>query len=66
MKTTQSFGGDWTSDKLGRVSKYLDAYKQALKNQPFYLIYIDAFAGTGYRTPKKQQDNQGLLLPEFE
>jgi three-Cys-motif partner protein len=65
-KTPQTFGGDWTSDKLERVSKYLDAYKQALKNQPFYLIYIDAFAGTGYRTPKKQQENQGLLLPEFE
>jgi three-Cys-motif partner protein len=39
-----------------------------LKNQPFHLIYIDAFAGTGYRTAKKQQDNQDLLLPlpEFE
>lgn len=26
----------------------MDAYTTALKNQPFKLVYIDAFAGTGY------------------
>lgn len=64
-KDPQSFGGDWTSDKLGRVRDYLIHYKQALKNQPFQLIYIDAFAGTGYNIPKKHRDTQDLLLPEF-
>lgn len=38
----------WTADKLQRIKSYLDAYQQALKNQPFKLEYIDAFAGTGY------------------
>lgn len=41
------FGGDWTRAKLDILEKYLDAYTTALKNQPFQLIYIDAFAGTG-------------------
>src|SRR5690348_13935074 len=44
-----SFGGDWTSKKLAVVEKYLSAYLDALKNQPFKTAYIDAFAGTGYR-----------------
>lgn len=41
------FGGQWTRDKLDIIEKYLDAYTTALKNQPFKLMYIDAFAGTG-------------------
>ena len=43
-----SYGGLWTRKKLEILEKYLDAYTTALKNQPFNLIYIDAFAGTGY------------------
>ena len=45
----QSFGSDWTEDKLGRVGEYLERYNVALKNQLFSREYIDAFAGTGYR-----------------
>ena len=41
------FGGPWTEEKLAILKKYLDAYTTALKNQPFRLIYIDAFAGIG-------------------
>ncbi len=41
------FGGDWTKQKLAILAKYLDAYTTAMKNQPFQLIYIDAFAGSG-------------------
>ena len=36
-----------TVEKLNILSNYLNAYSTALKNQPFQLIYIDAFAGTG-------------------
>ena len=42
-----SFGGEWTLEKLGILESYLDAYTTVLKNQPFKLMYIDAFAGTG-------------------
>ena len=41
------FGGPWTKEKLDILEAYLDAYTTALKNQPFKLIYIDAFAGAG-------------------
>ena len=39
-----------TSLKLSALSKYLQAYSIALKNQGFARIYIDAFAGSGTRT----------------
>lgn len=42
-----SFGGPWTLQKLNILDRYLDAYTTALKNQPFNLIYVDAFAGEG-------------------
>ncbi len=45
--TDSSFGGPWTQDKLHILSLYLNAYTTALKNQPFRLIYLDAFAGEG-------------------
>lgn len=48
------FGGDWTTDKLERVRKYLCAYMTIFKGNPqarfFTTIYVDAFAGTGHRT----------------
>ena len=43
-----SYGGQWTVEKLAILESYLDAYTTALKNQPFKLVYIDAFAGSGY------------------
>ena len=43
-----SYGGQWTIEKLDILETYLDAYTSALKNQPFKLLYLDAFAGTGY------------------
>lgn len=60
----QEFGGDWTADKLSRVKRYLLAYTTALKNTPFRLIYIDAFAGTGYRKMKSPDSKQGLMFPD--
>lgn len=42
------FGGEWTEQKLSILEKYLNAYTTALKDQPFRLMYIDAFAGTGW------------------
>jgi three-Cys-motif partner protein len=47
MKQTQKFGGDWTVEKLNILSDYLDFYLNALKNQKFGKVYIDAFAGSG-------------------
>ena len=47
MSGNNEFGGEWTKEKLMILESYLDAYTTALKNKPFRLIYIDAFAGTG-------------------
>ena len=44
---SRPFGGEWTLEKLDILQRYLDAYTTVLKNQPFKLMYIDAFAGTG-------------------
>jgi len=62
------FGGDWTTRKLEIVSAYLSAYTTALKNAPFETLYIDAFAGTGYRTPSKRKATDlstELLFPDL-
>ena len=61
MADIQKFGGDWTQEKLARVKSYLTAYTTALKNQPFKLIYIDAFAGTGYRNLDNDDKNHPLF-----
>ncbi len=45
----EHWGGPWTEQKLSIVQKYIKAYLTALKNQPFNKIYVDAFAGKGYR-----------------
>ncbi|MFT3785160.1 MAG: three-Cys-motif partner protein TcmP [Tepidisphaeraceae bacterium] len=45
----QLFGGDWTERKLDALDRYLKAYSTALSKAPFKRVYIDAFAGTGYR-----------------
>ena len=57
----QMFGGDWTDTKLAIVRNYLSAYNTALKKQPFTRVYVDAFAGTGYR----EQTQERFRLPDL-
>ena len=64
-QSQQSFGGSWTTEKLERVRKYLKAYTEIMKNRNFHFAYIDAFAGTGYRTDKQDADPNELMLPEI-
>ena len=56
------FGGPWTEIKLKVLRDYLNFYTQALKKQPFRLLYIDAFAGTGDRTVSGEQP--GLFVSQ--
>ncbi len=66
---THRFGGKWTNTKLDVLKKYLNAYGTALKYFNFKRIYIDAFAGTGYRelniADKNVPPHQGQLFQEF-
>jgi three-Cys-motif partner protein len=63
------FGGEWTTQKLEVLAKYLHAYTTALRKQPFEKLYIDAFAGTGYREAKRKDEVEGasedLLFPDL-
>jgi three-Cys-motif partner protein len=58
------FGGDWTDEKLAAIGKYLSAYTTALTGK-FKLAYIDAFAGTGYRTSSNSGDEANLVFPDL-
>ena len=64
------FGGDWTSRKLDVLADYLRAYTTALKNAPFEKLYVDAFAGTGYREARRREDARGSsaepLFPDLD
>lgn len=60
------FGGQWTVEKLDALRAYLVAYKQALKNTRFNLLYIDAFAGTGDRTSTRQEAATLLDIPQLD
>jgi three-Cys-motif partner protein len=50
-----NFGGDWTDEKLERLAKYLPAITKILKGRPYKYVYIDAFAGPGYRMHQCKQ-----------
>lgn len=68
--TNHHFGGNWTDDKLERVRKYLKAYMTIFdgnkKARKLTTIYVDAFAGTGYRTQASRQPADCPLFPELE
>ncbi|MDW8396568.1 MAG: three-Cys-motif partner protein TcmP [Anaerolineae bacterium] len=57
---SQQFGGSWTDQKLDCLQKYLHAYATIFNaNQRakfFTTIYLDAFAGTGYRVANLRTD----------
>jgi three-Cys-motif partner protein len=59
--TPHLFGGDWTTEKLELVRRYLVAYTTALKNRRFRTAYIDAFAGTGRRAPRRRKKSGDSL-----
>lgn len=61
-----TFGGDWTNKKQAILTGYLQAYATALKRFSFHKVYIDAFAGTGYRTMQRDPvSSTGLLFPDL-
>jgi three-Cys-motif partner protein len=60
------FGGPWTVKKLEALKAYLSGYAQALKNQPFNRIYIDAFAGTGDRAATREETATLMEIPELD
>jgi three-Cys-motif partner protein len=69
-KEHHKFGGEWTDRKLAVLKKYLHSYTGVLKNTSFQKLYIDAFAGTGYREVRRNDKNeadtsQHILFPDL-
>jgi three-Cys-motif partner protein len=60
------FGGRWTEEKLSRLRKYLTAYMTIFSTNPhaklLKTIYIDAFAGTGFRRDFSESLEVDLLF----
>jgi three-Cys-motif partner protein len=65
MNSSHHFGGDWTEEKLLRLKKYLDAYMTIFTSNvraaKLHTIYVDAFAGTGYRNIEKDLSHTAML-----
>ena len=62
------FGGTWTQEKLQILRGYLERYTTVLKRQRFNLVYVDAFAGTGYvdiGSPRDPQETP-LLVTDID
>jgi three-Cys-motif partner protein len=70
MASQYQFGGSWTEEKLNRVRKYLAAYTtiftQNLRAATLQTIYVDAFAGTGYRTASSQPASTSLFFEDTD
>ena len=65
LQEPKSFGGYWSDRKLKALAEYLHSYTTALKNTPFRLVYIDAFAGAGLRPiPRKDSDDYFLFTDD--
>ncbi len=67
MTSDQHFGGAWTTAKLEVLRRYLAAYTTALKNPRFEKLYVDSFAGSGYRTERAAPGDpaQPPLFPDL-
>lgn len=64
-----SFGGPWTEKKLRRIDDYLAAYMKIFTGNPaasnLRTHYVDAFAGTGYRSSQVARNRmEGLLFED--
>jgi three-Cys-motif partner protein len=66
---THQFGGDWTEEKLELLRRYLIEYTKIFarnpKAQKLTTIYVDAFAGTGYRSSRTRKISHSALSPEL-
>jgi len=69
MDVDQSFGGRWTEEKLGLLTKYLKAYVTIFTKNPrarsLHTIYVDAFAGAGYIHQRQREANQTDLFGDI-
>src|SRR5689334_6879787 len=62
MTFMQTFGGEWTEEKLDCLRDYLLAYRKIFSRNPrakyFRTCYVDAFAGTGERGEGNDEETE--------
>lgn len=67
-KPQHPFGGRWTEQKLEILEKYLRAWLNIFhrneKAKFFKKVYVDAFAGTGYRNEASGHQENDLFQPD--
>jgi three-Cys-motif partner protein len=70
MVLSHQFGGPWTEEKLSRLKNYLREYTKIFARSStaswYRTTYLDAFAGTGYRTKPPASPVRQLRLIEDE
>lgn len=68
MSSSHRFGGKWTEEKLEGLRRYLPEYMKIMSQNPraayFNTIYVDAFAGTGYRTKEAVFAEQDITIED--
>jgi len=68
MRREHQFGGHWTEDKLSRLGKYLNAFTTIFTRHPraskLTTMYVDAFAGTGYRNSANDEKSTLSLFED--
>ncbi len=68
MTARHRFGGNWTEEKLEMLRKYLAAYMKIFTRNErarfFHTVYVDAFAGSGYRSLPEESTMFDELLGE--
>lgn len=63
------FGGEWTEKKLRDLEDFLEAYRKIFdvnrRAQYLKTLYVDAFAGSGYRKSGKREGSSGGRQPSL-
>jgi three-Cys-motif partner protein len=66
----ESWGGQWTEQKLDAFEKYVKAYLAIMNNNRdkfgWKLIYFDAFAGSGSRESEQNEQKDEHMAPLFD
>jgi len=70
MTLQHQFGGSWSQQKLTALEKYLKAYitifSSNSKAKKLITNYVDAFAGTGYRSPEERLKVGGFFDEPYD
>ncbi len=57
-----SFGGDWTEEKIEILVEYAQAYLKVMNKRSYWkLLYFDGFAGSGFIEKNNELDSKSII-----